>query len=630
MKRMRMVFMVFLVAILVNVSDVFAQQLMSLEEVGKLIDSSHNKEVQAYFKSVERGTTIRKYDIILRGILREPGLNVVMFVTSHRIAAGMSGSPVYINGKLIGAVAYSFNSPPEPSDYSWGGISPISAMMKESKQGSLLSGMVATFHYKGMLFEPIPVGYHQLIPEFEPLAGNKLVITTSQSSRDRSKIKKNPVLKAGMPIVVDLIEWTDEQGETTTISAMGTITYIDANNRVYAFGHPFYGAKNVVYSFRTAELIGTVPDGRPYKLGWKQSDVLGAITFDGAYGIYGTTSVDELKKLHHFDLEFKSDGKTIHNFDIKVADSILTPLLAQAALGRIGSVGGAPVPEEASITQLDVKVQLQGREAIVWKELFASSVTKFGPSTIRTSSYEAAYGTFFSGVYSLLLDNKHGLKISNVLISADFIRGKSQVFKLGDSRFPNKIVWGQDPILEILLVSQDNVVAIAKKASIKVDWTKVEKPVYTKDTIDTEKDSEKVVRGMLGIGSSAWFLNTLTFGEQQRVMPEYFLGPEDFLENLALRLEFTNQKIFVRLALKSRSGLFDETIAKAEDIIPKEASENKEFGWYVIEGGLKDRKTSIKNESMVVFYLDLPSIPSGYVIDQRFNENLFFEVVLDK
>ena len=304
--------------------------------------------------------------------------------------------------------------------------------------------------------------------------------------------------------------------------------------------------------------------------------------------------------------------------------------MARNAFNTIGSAYGAPISQEASVTQLDVRVDLDNGEFVVWKELFASGATQFGPSTIYTSSYEVATEAFFNGIYGALLGNNYGLKITKVSISADFIRGKSQVFKLHSYKFPNKVVWGQDPVLEIVLMSQDNLVAIAKTVSVKIDWNKIEKPSYTKETLDTEKASEKVVQGLLRIESATSFFRNLYGSERQKFMPEYFLGPEDFLENLSSRLEATNQKIFARIIIKSRSGLFDETIAKAEDIMPKEVLENKESGWYIIEGGLKNRKTNMKNEGVVVFYLDLPSMPSGYVIDQQFSESVFFEVILDK
>lgn len=628
MKKIRLVLAIFLFVLFASASNVFAQQLMTLKEVESLIESSPNKELKGYFMSVPRGTDMKTYDITIRGVLKEPGLKIILFVTNEKIVAGMSGSPVYVNGKLVGAMGYSVGNF-SFNDHSWGGISPISSMLEEAKQGSLLSGIVRTFSYKGMLFEPIAVGY-QPISGLESLASGKFILSTQVVVDKPHFDRKKSVLKAGMPIVVDLIEWTDKKGETTRVSAMGTITYIDTKGRVFAFGHPFLSSRNVVYSFRTAEVMGTVfSESNSFKLSGKTSEVMGAITFDATYGIFGTTSLDELKKLHHFNLEFKSEGKIIDNFDIRVADSILTPLLSQTAFKMIGETNGAPMPEEASVTQLDVKVELQGREAIIWKELFASSAAKFGPSTIYISSYDAANGAFFGGVYSLLFDNKYGLKISNVSISADFIRGKSQVFKLGAYKFPNKVVWGQDPILEVLFVSQDNIMAVVKKVPVKVDWANVEKPIYTNDTLDTEKESEKAVHGLLRIESATAFFRSLFGNEKQKLMPEYFLGPEDFLANLSSRLEITNQKVFTRVFLKSRSGLFDEAIAGFQDIMPSDVPMAHK-GWYVISGGLKERKTTLKNEGVVIFYVDLPQIPSGYIIDQNMQEAFIFEVILEK
>lgn len=602
------------------------QPMMALEEVERLIDSSPDKEVKAYFMSVERGTKLSTYQIILRGIYKEPGLKVIMFVMTGKIVAGMSGSPVYVGDKQVGALAYSFNSFAF-SNYSWGGISPISLMMEEDKSGREHSGAVRVFNYEGMFFEPIAVGY-ELIHGLESVAGGKFMVTTSSAGLTTPTAQSSAALKAGMPIVVDLIEWTDEKGETTTISAMGTITYVSDDGKVFAFGHPFLDSRKVAYSFRTSEVMGTVySQGRSFKLRGKTSAVLGAITFDGAYGIYGSTSLDELKKMHRFNLEFKKEGKPLHRFEIKVADSILTPLLAQAAFGMIGQTNGAPLPQEMSVTQLETEVELKGHKSLVWKELFASGSTKFGPSTIYMSSYGAAYEAFFAGVYDSLFNNQYDLEISNVSVSANFIPGRNRVLKLGAYKFPNKVVWGVDPILEILFVSQDNLMAIAQKMPVKIDWDKVEKPVYKKDTLGTDKDSEKIVWGTLRIDSAGLFFNSLSNSERQKIFPDYFLGAEDFLENFSRRLEATDQKIYLRVGLRPRSGLFDEAIAQAEDIMPEGVVDNTSSEWHVIEGGLTKRKNTVKNENIVIFYVDLPQVPNGYIVDQRMSENIAFEVV---
>ena len=605
---------------------VSAQELMSLEDVEHLIESSPNKEVKAYFKSVERGTKQKRYDIILRGILKEPGFKVIMFVTTEKIVAGMSGSPVYINDKLIGAMAYGFNNLAF-SDWWWGGVQPINSMIEQAESGRQLLTERRTFSFEGMLFEPIPVGYRNVLG-LESLAGIKLMVTSGSDVQRVSTGAKKPVLESGMPIVVDLIEWTDERGELTIVSAMGTITYIDKHGKIYAFGHPFLGSRNVVYSFRTAEVMGTVySQGPSYKLTGKISEILGAITYDASYGISGFVSPDELTRLNRFSLEFKSEGKPLHRFEIKVANSILTPLLAQFAFSKIGETNGAPIPQEASVTQLEARIDLEGYRPIVLKELFPSREVKFGPSTTYTSSYDVAHGYFFSEVYRVLLESKYGLRISDVFVSVNFIPGPSQTLRVGNYKFPNKVAWGQDPILEILLVDQNNLKPIAKKASVKIDWDKVEKPVYTKNTIDTEKAYEKIIRGSLNIESTTRFFQNLANSEKQKIMPRYFLGAEDFLDKFSRTLEATNQKLFVKVVMKSRSGLLNEEIASATDILPGNVSEDN-AGWHVIDGGLTERKATVNNESFVIFYLDLPQIPNGYVIDQNLQEIIFFEIVL--
>lgn len=605
-----------------------AQDLMSLEEVGNLLDADPNHEVKATFKSVERGTYIKTYDIILRGISEQPGLKIIMFVSSNRIAAGMSGSPVYIDGKLIGAVAYQLNNPnlgSHSNDWAWGGISPISLMIEENKSGRALFGGARTFTYQGMVFKPIDVGLDSsdLLNSF-----SRTKIDTITALANSSSSSTKPVLSAGMPIIVDVIEWSDNKGKATLVSAMGTITYIDDDNRIYAFGHPFLGSKNVVYSFRTAEVMGTVFQDRSYKLGWKTSEVLGAITFDGAYGIYGKITLDDLAKLHHFNLEFKNQGKVFNNFKIKVADSSLASLLAQSAFSMIGNIYGAPMPEEQSSTQFNVKIELNGHNPITWNELFASTTMQFGPSTIHTSSYDLAYRAFFRQIYDMLHDNRYGLKISNVFVSADFILGRNQVLKLGAYKFPNKIIYGQNPSLEILLVSQDNSLAIGKKVVFDIDWNRVERPIYTKETLDIDKANEKIVRGLLKIESATYFIQNLAGSEKQKLRPEYFLGLDDFLDNLSSQLAITNQKIFAKVNLKSKSGLFDEEIARIEDIVPNNLKQD-DSGWTVLKEGLKERKTTIKDEGLTVFYINLPSVPIGYVIDQGIQELYYFEVILD-
>ena len=307
----------------------------------------------------------------------------------------------------------------------------------------------------------------------------------------------------------------------------------------------------------------------------------------------------------------------------------MTPILVSAAFAMIGDEYGAPLSQETSVTQIESRIGLEGFQSILWKGLFPSSYSRFGPQVIYSSSFTVACESFFNGIYSFISRNNYGLKISDVSVLVNFIPGASQTYKLGAYKFPNKVVYGRDPVLDVMFVDENNTLPIVKRVTVKIDWDKIEKPIYTPETNDTEKISEKIVSGMLSIQSSRFHLNSLTSEESQKILPGYFLNSEDFLGSLSRRLDITNQKIFVKVGLRSRSGLFDEAMAKSEDIIPIGIMSD-ENGWQVVEGGLKEKKVTLKDSGVVIFDVNLPDAPDGYIFDQEIRENIQFEVVLEK
>src|SRR3989338_11138868 len=217
MKAFLKLFLVFVVFVFVAFpsASVFAEQkLMPLEEVQKLIDFSRNKAVDAHFDTVLRGTKIESLEIIIRGIVRQPGLEVIIFTSKSPIAAGMSGSPVYLNGKLVGAVAYSLNG--FSKEY-WGGISPISLMMEDAEAGDPKNNLNKSFGYEGKIFTPIPLGF-DLISKTELFSGQRFIRTTV-SNEYRSGLDRLPI-KPGMPIVADIVEWVNEKDKISTLGAM--------------------------------------------------------------------------------------------------------------------------------------------------------------------------------------------------------------------------------------------------------------------------------------------------------------------------------------------------------------------------------------------------------------------------
>src|SRR5712691_7223803 len=104
------------------------------------------KGMHGYGLTVFEGTKLEKFDVEILGVLHNigPGQNLILakinspMIRRAGVIAGMSGSPVYIDGKVIGALAYSWQFAKEPV----AGITPIEEMLKIADLGKTTSSAV--------------------------------------------------------------------------------------------------------------------------------------------------------------------------------------------------------------------------------------------------------------------------------------------------------------------------------------------------------------------------------------------------------------------------------------------------------------------------------------------------------
>jgi hypothetical protein len=90
--------------------------------------------MKGYGLSVFQGTRPEKFDVEILGVLRQvsPGRDLILARLSGcnleytGVVAGMSGSPVYVEGKLVGAVSYAWTFAKEPI----AGITPFAQMVE--------------------------------------------------------------------------------------------------------------------------------------------------------------------------------------------------------------------------------------------------------------------------------------------------------------------------------------------------------------------------------------------------------------------------------------------------------------------------------------------------------------------
>src|SRR5437588_5231867 len=101
--------------------------------------SEVHKGMRGYGVTVFEGTRLDRFDVEILGVLNNigPGQDLILAkvdsptVQRAGVIAGMSGSPVYIDGKVIGALAYSWQFAKEPV----AGITPIEQMLKIAESG---------------------------------------------------------------------------------------------------------------------------------------------------------------------------------------------------------------------------------------------------------------------------------------------------------------------------------------------------------------------------------------------------------------------------------------------------------------------------------------------------------------
>lgn len=221
------------------------------------------------------------------------------------VIAGMSGSPVYLEGRLAGAVAYAWAFAKEPI----AGITPIGEMLdiwqapagaRPRPQGSG-SGYVppggtlrsvardpgSEMRSPGFGPVPIPValsGYSPKLAELvrPALAGFGLVpLAAGGALADYSEEKLDSLLVPGGAVGIALVD-----GDVR-LSAIGTLTHREGR-RVLAFGHPMFQAGAVELPMVAGVIHSVLPSlAVSFKL-FSPSRPVGTVFQDRRPGIAGT------------------------------------------------------------------------------------------------------------------------------------------------------------------------------------------------------------------------------------------------------------------------------------------------------------------------------------------------------
>jgi hypothetical protein len=218
------------------------------------------------------------------------------------VVAGMSGSPVYIDGKLVGALAFRIG---QFSKEPIAGITPIASMLEinaldsAKAQDAPAAGSPAVVPARtGGPGEAPPIASvaQYLQPIDTPLVFNGFDQETIQHfSSQFAAAGIMPVMGAGSadPSIKDPVPI--EAGSSVAavlvrgdmdISATCTVTYIDAN-RLLACGHPLMGSGSVEMPMTKSQVLATLPSpSNSFKIA-TATETIGAFVQDRHTGIMG-------------------------------------------------------------------------------------------------------------------------------------------------------------------------------------------------------------------------------------------------------------------------------------------------------------------------------------------------------
>ncbi len=237
------------------------------------------------------------------------------------VIRGMSGSPVYIDGKLIGAISYDFGGAFSKKPIC--GITPIEDIINPPKMGCYdipkeqqISLPVCFSNISDMAISL----FQEDLERCEQLNIDGLFFCSSTSSGDRTNIDEEPFFP-GSSIGVQLVSGDANLGAT------GTVTHIDGD-RVYAFGHNFLGLGTVNLPVSTSHIYTIVSS---YLSSFKISEmgnIVGCMDMDAFTGI--SAQIGYYPSMVNMTVK---NGDIIYRYKL-VKEERLLPLLTNLMLGN--------------------------------------------------------------------------------------------------------------------------------------------------------------------------------------------------------------------------------------------------------------------------------------------------------
>lgn len=393
--------------------------------------------MKATGKTVFNGANVEDFDVEILGVLENAGPKQSIILArlsggpmSHTgVLQGMSGSPVYFNGRLLGAVALSFPFSKDPI----AGIRPIEEMLATATtpRAPRAVNISNPFDLASLLPKPqsFDLGPNRLTEIATPLwlggfsrnafdhfapilrsAGLEPVQGLSGGGRPPRKLGDPSSLKPGSMISVQLITGDLAAG------ADGTITHIDGD-RIFAFGHRFMATGDSEMPFARAEVMTLLASqNSSFKIS-STKEWMGTITQDRTTAIHGI--LGRQAAMLPVDIRVVSRGGVARTWNYRmemVNDRLLTPLLVQMAV--FSAIDATE--RTAGLASVSVRARLHvgaGQPSIAFDNLYTAEL---GAPNMVSASLAAPVSAIMQGGFD-------DLKLSGISVDLEIDNEKKQL-----------------------------------------------------------------------------------------------------------------------------------------------------------------------------------------------------------
>jgi len=376
------------------------------------------------------GDEIETVDLVVLGVLHNaigPKQDIILVqllgekVEHTGVVAGMSGSPVYYDGKLVGALSLKLGAFTKEAI---GGVTPIENMLDVEKApepaaiapppASAASAQPTNI---GNIFSapriPLPENFARqtsagsgqfLVPIETPLISTGLYPETiAQFSKQLSAwgmtmmaggtaapSSEDAQLKPGDMVGVELI-----RGDLS-ITPGCTVTTVD-HGKILACGHPIFSFGNVSMPLARAHVLTTLASAMASTKIITTGGTIGTLTQDRVTAIAG--HLGDGPPMIPVDVTLVA-GDAQKQFHFEVIESPqLTPVLV--ALATYNGIVGNAAYGEGSTLQLDGEIAIKGHTTVALKDLFAPTDVPVPGGFFVATDVQGIFAQIYSNPYEI-------------------------------------------------------------------------------------------------------------------------------------------------------------------------------------------------------------------------------------